>query len=89
MGLPPYGGCNGGGGVAGVGDLRLPSLEHSSAIYCNYDHYSLVSSSKMEARGKGGNAVVGTGGFVFGGDADSGPGGGADGGVREEGQIGD
>ena len=33
--LNPYGGCNGGGGVTGVGDLRLPSPDHSSAIYCN------------------------------------------------------
>ena len=38
----------------------------------------------MEARGKGGNAVVVTGGFRFGGDTDSGQGGGADGGVRGE-----
>ena len=37
----------------------------------------------MEARGKGGNAVVVTGGLGFGGDADSGPGGGADGGSQE------
>ena len=63
LGLPPYGGCDGGGGVAGVGDLRLLSPEHSSAIYCNYDHYRPVSRSKMEARGKGINAVVGTGGL--------------------------
>ena len=89
LGLPPYGGCEGGGGVAGVGDLRLPSPEHSRAIYCNYNHYIPVSSSKMDARGKGGNAVVVTGGFGFGGDADSGPGGGADGGVRGEGREGD
>ena len=33
--LPPYRGCDVGGGVAGVGDLRIPSPEHSSAIYCN------------------------------------------------------
>ena len=65
LGLPPYGGCDGGGGVAGVGDLRLLSPEHSSAIYCNYDHYRPVSSSQMEARGKDGNAVVRTGRFVF------------------------
>ena len=35
LGLPPYGGCNVGGRVAGVGDLCLLSPEHSSAIYCN------------------------------------------------------
>ena len=32
--------------------------------------------SEAEARTKGGNVVVGTGGFGFGGDADGGPGGG-------------
>ena len=45
-----------------------------------------MSSSKTETRGKSGNVVVGTGGLGFGGDADSGPGGGADGGVRGEGR---
>ena len=35
MVLPPYGGCNGGIGVAGDGDLRLRPPEHSSAICCN------------------------------------------------------
>ena len=33
--LPPSGGCNGGGGFAGGGDLRLPLSEHSCAIYCD------------------------------------------------------
>ena len=87
LGLPPYGGCDGGGGVAGVGDLRLPSPEHSSAIYCNYDHYRPVSSRKMEARAKSINAMVGTGGFGFGGDAESGPVGGSDGGVAGVGDL--
>ena len=40
----------------------------------------------MEARGEGGNTVMETGGFRFEGDADSGPGGGADEGVRGEGR---
>ena len=35
---------------------------------------------KAEAMAKNGNAVVGTGGSVFGGDTGGGPGGGADGG---------
>ena len=35
MGLPPAGGCDGGGGVTGGGDLRLPTPEHSGAIYCD------------------------------------------------------
>ena len=37
---------------------------------------------KLAARAKGGDAVVRTGGFGFGGDADIGLGGGADGGGR-------
>ena len=35
LGLPPYGGCDGGDGVEVFGDLRLPSPERSSTIYCN------------------------------------------------------
>ena len=41
-----------------------------------------MSGDEMEARGKGGNTVVGKGGFVFGRDADGRPGGGVDGGDR-------
>ena len=41
-----------------------------------------MSGDKTKARGNGGNAVVVTGVLVFVGDADSGLGGGADGGVR-------
>ena len=39
-----------------------------------------MSVSKEEARAKGGNAVVGTGGFGFGRDLGGGPEGGEDGG---------
>ena len=39
-----------------------------------------MSGGEAEARAKGGNAVLGTGGSVFGGDADGIPGGGAYGG---------
>ena len=39
-----------------------------------------MSGGEAEARAKGGNAVVVTGGSVFGGDADGGPGVGAYGG---------
>ena len=35
LGLPIDGECNGGGGFAGGGYLRLPPPEHSSAIYCD------------------------------------------------------
>ena len=35
MVLPPAGGCDGRGGFAGHGDLRLPPPEHSRAVYCD------------------------------------------------------
>ena len=35
LGLPSTGGCNSGGVVAGVGDLRLPPPEHRGEIYCD------------------------------------------------------
>ena len=79
MVLPPAAGCDGRGGFAGGVDLSLPPSEHSSTIYCDQAYYGYVSSGKAEARAKGGNAVVGTGGLGFGGDMDGGPGGGADG----------
>ena len=48
-----------------------------------------MHGGKTEARDKGGNVVVRTEGFGFGGDVDSGLGGGADGGRRGEGRGGD
>ena len=42
-----------------------------------------MSGGKVEAMEKGGNVMVGTGGFVFVRDVDSGLGGGAEGGARE------
>ena len=42
----------------------------------------------MEARSKGGNVVMKTGGFVFGGDVDGVPGGGENGGFGGDGQYG-
>ena len=33
--FPPARGCDGGGRFTGVGDLRLPFLEHSPKIYCD------------------------------------------------------
>ena len=81
LGLPPSGGCHGGDRFAGCGDLRLPPQEHFRAVYCDWAYYGPVSGGEAEARAKGGNAVLGTGGSVFGGDADGDPGGGAYGGV--------
>ena len=47
-----------------------------------------MSSGKAEARSKSDNAVVVIGGYGFVGDADGGPGGGADGGGRRDGRDG-
>ena len=63
LGLPPAGGFDGGGGFTGGGYLRLPPPEHSSAIYREQAYYGPVSGGEAEARAKGGNEVVGTGGF--------------------------
>ena len=35
LGLPPAGGCNGGGRFTGGGDLNIPLPKHSHTIYCN------------------------------------------------------
>ena len=78
---PPTGGCDGGGGFTGGGDLRLPPPEHSCTVYCDNADYGPMSGGKVEAKAKGGNKMVGTGGFGFGGDADGVPGGRIDGGV--------
>ena len=80
VGLPPAGGCNGIGGLAGGGYLCFPPPKHSRKVYCNQANYGPVSSGKTEARAKGGKEVVGVGRFGFGGDADGGSGGGIDGG---------
>ena len=48
-----------------------------------------MSGSKTEARDKGGNMVVGIGGFGFGEDVDGGPGGRSDRGGRGGGRDGD
>ena len=84
IGLPPTGGCDGGGAVSVGRDLSLPPPEHRGTIYCDQVHYRPVSGGKAEDRAKSENAVVGTGGYGFGEDADGGPGGGADGGGGED-----
>ena len=58
MGLPLSGGCNGGGGVTGGGDLRLSSSEHGGAIYCHLAHDGTVPGGKVEYRENSGNAVM-------------------------------
>ena len=36
---PPGGGCDGGGGITGDGDLRLPPPEQSRTVYYDQAHY--------------------------------------------------
>ena len=48
-----------------------------------------MSGGEAEARANGGNVMVGTGGFLFGGYVDGGPGGGADRGVGGDVRDGD
>ena len=48
-----------------------------------------MSGGEEEAKAKGGNEMVGTGGFGFGRDTDSGLGGGSDGGVGGDRRDGD
>ena len=57
-----------------------PPPKHSSKIYCESAYYRPVSGGEVEERVKGGNVVVGTGGFGFGEDKYGGPGEGSDGG---------
>ena len=75
MGIPPAGGSDDGGGTSGVGDLNLPPPEHSCTVYCNKAHYGPVSVGGAEAGVKDDQAVVGTGWFGYGGNADGGSGG--------------
>ena len=46
LGLPPSGGGNGVGGLAGGGDIRLLPTEQISAIYCDYAYCGPVSGGK-------------------------------------------
>ena len=88
LGLTPAGGCDSGGGVAEGRELCLLPPEHRGAIYCDQAHYGPLYGSGVEARAKSDNAVVGTGGSGFGGDADGGLGGGVDGGGVGDGRDG-
>ena len=85
MGVPPSVGSDEGGGITGDGYLHLPPPEHSRAVYCFQAHYGPVSGDGMESKVKGGQAMVGSGRLVLGGDTDGGLVGGTDkggGGIR-------
>ena len=75
MGLSPSGGRNGGGGISGGGYLCIPPPEYSRKVYCKNAHYGPVSGGVEEAGVKDDQAVVGTGWFGYGGNADGGSGG--------------
>ena len=70
VGIPPSGGCNGGGGAAGVVDLHLPPPEHSFTVYCDQAHYGPVSGGGAETGATVVQAVVGKGRVGCGGDSD-------------------
>ena len=61
MGIPPSGGSDGEVGTARGGYLRLPMPQQSRTVYCNHDHYGLVSGGGEEALAKGDQSVVRTG----------------------------
>ena len=86
MGLSPDVRHNDGGSIVGGGDLRLLPPKHSWKVYCDQDYYGLVSSGGEEDGVKGGQAVVVSGQFGPGGDADGDLGGGTNGGVGGDGQ---
>ena len=52
MDIPPTGGRDGRGVIAGGGDLLIPPPEHIGTVYCNQAHYVPVSSSGAKARVK-------------------------------------
>ena len=89
MGLLTAGGCYGGCGITGDGDLRPPPPGHSHPVYCDKTHYGPVYDGGDEAGVKDDQLVVGAGRIVCGGDADSGSGCGMDGGGVGYGRYGD
>ena len=80
MGILLAGGRDGGGGTVVGGDLRLPPTEHGCTVYCDQVHYLPAYGGGAETRATGFQAVIGTWKGGFGKDADSGLGGGTDGG---------
>ena len=88
MGIPPAGGRNERGQIAGGEELRLPPPEHSHIVYCKQAYYGTVYGGRAQARVKDGQAVVVAGRIGFGGDVDGRLGGGTDRGGGGDGQDG-
>ena len=80
MGLPPTGGYDIRDGLKGGGELCLPPPELNHTVYYDQANYGPLSGGETEAGAKGGNEMMGAGGFGVGVDADGGPGGITDGG---------
>ena len=83
------GGSDSGCGITGGGDLCIPPSDHSHPVHCNQAHYGPVSGGNIEARVKGGQAVVRSVQIGLGGDVDGGLGGRTDRGGGVYGQDGD
>ena len=66
--VSPSGVSDGGGGVTGGVDLRLPPPEQIRKFHCNQAHYGPVSVSGEASRVTGGQSVVGTGWLGIGRD---------------------
>ena len=77
--IPSGGGCDGIGGPSGGGYLLLPPPENSDTVYCDQAYYGPVSGGRSENGATDPQAVVGARRVGYGGDANSGSGGGTDG----------
>ena len=80
LALPPAVGVNVRGGLTVGGNLHILTPENSHTVYRYQENCGPMYGGKTEARAKGGNGIVRSGRFRFGGDADSGPIGRKDGG---------
>ena len=59
VGLYPAGGSDGGDGVTGGGDLRIPPTYHSSTVHCDQAHCGPVSDGREASGVTGVQEVVG------------------------------
>ena len=76
MGVYPGGRINGGGSIAGGGELLLPQTEHSRIFHFDQAHYGPVSDIRATSRVKVDHTIVGIGWLGLGSYIDGGSGGG-------------